>query len=103
MNPIETRKKLHEHGEAAHRQAEIGHGGSESSPFPSRICEAVLLALVTITQPGRMLAKWSTASRVDTARASTLGNLATRDLTAIVAPRFRRLELFNAWFIAFSP
>ena len=84
LNPIETGKKLHEHGEAAHHRAEGegGHGGSDDRHSRVvQICEAVLLALVTITAAwaGYSAAKWSTASRVDIARASTLGNLATRD------------------------
>jgi len=43
-----------------------------------------------------------TASRVDIARASSLGNLATRDdLTAISLRNFDA-STFNAWFIAFT-
>ncbi len=52
LNPIETGKKLHEHGEAANeRTAEEGsHGGSEDRHSRIvQICEAALLALVTIT------------------------------------------------------
>ena len=69
-----------------------------------QICEAVLLALVTITAAwaGYSAAKWGTASRVDIAQASTLGNLATRDdLTAISLRNFDA-STFNAWFIAFT-
>ena len=56
------------------------------------------LALVTITAAwaGYSAAKWGTASRVDIARASTLGNLATRDdLTAISLRNFDA-STFNA-------
>ena len=69
-----------------------------------QVCEAVLLALVTITAAwaGYSAAQWGTASRVDIARASTLGNLATRDdLTAISLRNFDA-STFNAWFIAFT-
>jgi hypothetical protein len=63
LNPIETGKKLHEHGEAEHQRAEEsdGHGGSSSrhSRFV-QIGEAVLLALVTLTAAwaGYSAAKW---------------------------------------------
>ena len=69
-----------------------------------QICEAVLLALVTITAAwaGYSAAKWGTASRVDIAQSSTLRNLATRDdLTAISLRNFDA-STFNAWFIAFT-
>jgi len=107
LNPIETGKKLHEHGEAAQQRAEEGGGHGESGDRHAQIvqiCEAVLLALVTITAAwaGYSAAKWGTASRVDIARASTLGNLATRDdLTANTLRNFDA-STFNAWFIAFT-
>src|SRR5580658_11011929 len=100
LNPIEVGKKLHEHGEA--EQEETGKDGhNERSDRHSRIvqiCEAVLLALVTVTAAwaGYSAAQWGTASRVDIARASTLGNLATRDdLTAISLRNFDA-STFNA-------
>ena len=107
LDPIEVGKKLHEHAEAANEGSEAGGGEGESSDRHSRIvqvCEAVLLALVTITAAwaGYSAAQWGTASRVDIARASTLGNLATRDdLTAISLRNFDA-STFNAWFIAFT-
>jgi hypothetical protein len=107
LNPIETGKKVHEHGQAAHERAEKEGGHGESDDRHARIlqiCEAVLLALVTITAAwaGYSAAKWGTASRVDIARASTLGNLATRDdLTAISLRNFDA-STFNAWFTAFT-
>ncbi len=107
LNPIETGKKLHEHGEAADEQD--GHAGGASKPRRrhSRIVqigEAVLLALVTITAAwaGYSAAKWGTASRIDIAQSSTLRNLATRDdLTAISLRNFDA-STFNAWFIAWT-
>ena len=103
LDPIEADKKLHEHGEAEEQAEEKeGHGGSGNRH--SRIGMGVLLALVTITAAwaGYSAAKWGTASRVDIARASTLGNLATRDdLTAISLRNFDA-STFNAWFIAFT-
>jgi hypothetical protein len=107
LDPIEVGRKLHEHGEAANEGSEAGGGEGESSDRHSRIvqvCEAVLLALVTVTAAwaGYSAAQWGTASRVDIARASTLGNLATRDdLTAISLRNFDA-STFNAWFIAFT-
>ena len=106
LNPIETGKKLHEHGEAAERAEEEG-GHGESGDRHSRIvqiCEAVLLALVTVTAAwaGYSAAKWSTESRIDIARASTLGNLATRDDLAAISLRDFDASTFNAWFIAFT-
>ena len=107
LDPIEVGRKLHEHGEAANEGSEAGGGEGESSDRHSRIvqiCEAVLLALVTVTAAwaGYSAAQWGTASRVDIARASTLGNLATRDdLTANTLRNFDA-STFNAWFIAFT-
>ena len=107
LNPIEAGKKLHEHGEAAHERGEEegGHGGSaDRHSRILQICEAALLALVTITAAwaGYSAAKWSTASRVDIARASTLGNLATRDDLAAISLRDFDAATFNAWFMAFT-
>jgi len=108
LNPIETGKKLHEHGEAAeHRQAGESDAHGKSEDRHSRIVqigEAALLALVTITAAwaGYSAAKWGTASRIDIAESSTLRNLATReDLTAISLRNFDS-STFNAWYIAFT-
>jgi hypothetical protein len=107
LSPIEAGKKLHEHGEHLDGQNEAGDGHGRSEDRNSRIvqiCEAVLLALVTITAAwaGYSAAKWGTASRVDIAQSSTLRNLATRDdLTAISLRNFDA-STFNAWFIAFT-
>jgi len=107
LNPIEAGKKLHEHGEQLRGQTEAGDGHGKVEDRHSRIvqiCEAVLLALVTVTAAwaGYSAAKWGTASRVDIAQSSTLRNLATRDdLTAISLRNFDA-STFNAWFIAFT-
>jgi hypothetical protein len=124
LNPIEAGKKLHEHGEAqeaqeareareaeeqAGRQAESGKsgdGGGDNSRHSRivQICEAVLLALVTITAAwaGYSAARWNTTSRVDIAQSATLRNIATRDdLTALELRNFDSAT-FNAWFIAFT-
>ncbi len=104
LNPIETGKKLHEHGGAAHEQEEkAGRAGRRHARIV-QIGEAVLLALVTITAAwaGYSAAKWGTASRIDIAQSSTLRNLATRDdLTAISLRNFDA-STFNDWFIAWT-
>ena len=107
LNPIETGKKLHEHGKAGHERAEEADDRSKSDDRHSRIVqigEAILLALVTITAAwaGYSAARWGTESRVEIAQSSTLRNLATRDdLTAISLRNFDAAT-FNAWFIAFT-
>src|SRR5262249_19829036 len=105
LDPIESGKKLHEHGEKAHKRTKEENG--ESSDRHSRIvqiCEAVLLALVTIPAAwaGYSAATWNTASRSDIARSLALRNLASRaDLTATTLRNFDA-STFNAWFIAYT-
>jgi hypothetical protein len=108
LNPIEAGKKLHEHGEDAHERAEPanGRGGGDDDRHSRivQICEAVLLALVTVTAAwaGYSAARWSTASRLDIAKSSTLRNLATRaDLEALSVRNFDS-STFEAWFAAFT-
>jgi len=107
LDPIEAGKQLHEHGEKAHGEAGEGDGHAEGRDRHSRIvqiCEAVLLALVTIAAAwaGYSASRWATASRVDLAQSSTLRNLATRaDLEAISLRNFDAAT-FNAWFTAFT-
>ena len=82
LDPIEAGKKLHEHGEKHHEHAADGDGkGDDRHSRIVQVCEALLLALVTITAAwaGYSAARWGTASRVDIAQSSTLRNLATRD------------------------
>jgi hypothetical protein len=100
LNPIEAGKKLHEHGEAQ----EPKDGAEDRHSRIVQICEAVLLALVTIAAAwaGYSAARWGTASRVEVAESSTLRNLATRyDLTALSLREFDA-STFNAWFTAFT-
>ena len=107
LNPIEAGKKLHEHGEHLSEQTESGDDHGKAGDRHSRIvqiCEALLLALVTVTAAwaGYSAARWGTASRVDIAQSSTLRNLATRDdLTAISLRNFDA-STFNTWFTAFT-
>lgn len=109
LDPIEAGKKLHEHGEATERESRSGDtgGGEEDNSRHSRIvqiCEAVLLALVTITAAwaGYSAARWNTTSRVDIAQSATQRNVATRD--ALVALELRNFDsaTFNTWYIAFT-
>jgi hypothetical protein len=110
LDPIEAGKQLHEHGEKGHGEAgEAGEaeGRAEKSDRHSRIvqiCEAVLLALVTVAAAwaGYSASRWATASRVDLAQSSTLRNLATRaDLEALSQRNFDS-STFEAWFTAFT-
>jgi hypothetical protein len=106
LDPIEAGKKLHEHGDVSHRsddEDDSGKSGDRHSRIV-QICEALLLALVTITAAwaGYSAARWGTESRVDIAQSSTLRNLATRDdLTALSLRNFDSAT-FNAWFTAFT-
>jgi hypothetical protein len=107
LNPIETGKKLHEHGEAGSRGTEGADRSGESGNRHSRIVqigEALLLALVTITAAwaGYSAARWGTASRVDIAQSSTMRALATRDDLIALSLRNFDSSTFEAWFIAFT-
>jgi len=107
LDPIETGKKLHEHGEAHDQQTEGKDGQDAASERHSRIIqisEAVLLSIVTITAAwaGYSAARWGTASRVDIAQSSTLRNIATRDDLEANSLRNFDASTFNAWFIAFT-
>jgi hypothetical protein len=107
LSPIEAGKKLHEHGEAAEHESgetQARHDGVDRHSRIVQICEALLLAVVTITAAwaGYSAARWSTASRVDIAQSSTLRNLATREDLAAISLRNFDASTFNAWFIAFT-
>ena len=107
LDPIETGKKLHEHGEAHNEQAKEKSDQDAKSERHSRIIqisEAVLLSIVTITAAwaGYSAARWGTASRVDIAQSSTLRNIATRDDLEANSLRNFDASTFNAWFIAFT-
>jgi hypothetical protein len=107
LNPIEAGKKLHEHGETLNQHTEEADAHDKPESRHSRIvqiCEAVLLALVTITAAwaGYSAARWGTASRVEIAQSSTLRAVASRDdLTALSLRNFDA-STFNAWFTAFT-
>jgi hypothetical protein len=107
LNPIEAGKKLHEHGETAHKRTEEenGHGGSgDRHSRIVQICEAVLLALVTITAAwaGYSAAVWNTASRIGISQSMTLRNLASREELTAISLRNFDASTFNAWFIAYT-
>lgn len=107
LNPIEAGKKLHEHGATLAREANGADGHDGDASRHSRIvqiCEALLLALVTVTAAwaGYSAARWGTASRVEIARSSTLRALATRDDLTALSQRNFDSSTFNAWFIAFT-
>jgi hypothetical protein len=107
LDPIETGKKLHEHGKAHDEQTEGKDDKDAASERHSRfiqISEAVLLSIVTITAAwaGYSAARWGTASRVDIAQSSTLRNVATRDDLTATSLRNFDASTFNAWFVAFT-
>jgi hypothetical protein len=107
LDPIETGKKLHEHGEAQEQQAEgkSDQGGTgEGHSRIIQICEAVLLSIVTVTAAwaGYSAARWGTVSRVDIAKSSALRNIATRDFLTATSLRNFDASTFNAWFVAFT-
>ncbi len=114
LNPIEAGKKLHEHGGEPHahggerqENGEEGDGRGKPGSRHSRIvqiCEVVLLAIVTLTAAwaGYSAARWSTESRVEIAKSSTLRNIATRDDLEAISLRNFDASTFNAWFIAFT-
>ena len=104
LDPIETGKKLHEHGEAHDQQAGKKDDQGERHSRVIQICEAVLLSIVTITAAwaGYSAARWGTASRVDIAQSSTLRNIATRDFLTATSLRNFDSSTFNAWYIAFT-
>ncbi len=105
IDPIEAGKKLHEHGEK-HDRAEQGSHESNSGRHSRivQICEAVLLALVTIAAAwaGYSAARWNTASRVELAESATLRNLATRASLNAISLRNFDSSTFNAWYIAYT-
>lgn len=107
LDPVEAGKRLQEHGEGAREPADHEKGTNKDNDRHSRIlqiCEAVLLALVTVAAAwaGYSAARWGTASRVDIAQSSTLRNLATRDDVIAISLRNFDSSTFEAWFIAFT-
>ncbi len=107
LGPIESGKQLHEHGKEPDgpidETEDNGGVGSRHSHIV-QICEAALLALVTVAAAwsGYAAAKWGTASRVEIARASTLRDLATRNSLTALSLRTYDTSSFNAWYIAFT-
>src|SRR5580698_5604829 len=116
LDPIEAGRKLHEHGGKQHEGGRPGggggagageHGGSDEDDRHSRIlqiCEALLLALVTVTAAwaGYSAARWNTHSRLELAQSATVRNVATRDFLTALSQRNFDSATFNAWFIAFT-
>jgi hypothetical protein len=104
LDPIETGKKLHEHGEAHDHPTEGKDDHSDRHSRIIQISEAVLLSIVTVTAAwaGYSAARWGTASRVDIAQSSTLRNVATRDYLTATSLRNFDSSTFNAWYIAYT-
>jgi hypothetical protein len=104
LDPIETGKKLHEHGGAHDHPTEGKDDHSDRHSRIIQISEAVLLSIVTVTAAwaGYSAARWGTASRVDIAQSSTLRNVATRDYLTATSLRNFDSSTFNAWYIAYT-
>ena len=113
LDPIEVGRKLHEHSGEQHQSGPPGddgggeHGRNHDDDRHSRIlqiCEALLLALVTVTAAwaGYSAARWNTHSRLELAESATLRNVATRDFLTALSLRNFDSATFNAWFIAFT-
>jgi len=100
-------RQEHEQDEAARADAKGASATEDDSSHRKHrsiyIAEAVLLALVTIVTAwaGYAAAKWSTESRVELARSSTLRAQASRnDLTAMELRNFDS-STFQTWFTAY--
>lgn len=107
FDPIEAAKRLHEQGEDPDGDTEARYGPGREDDRQSRIvqiCEAVLLALVTVAAAwaGYSAATWGTKSRVDIARSATLRALATREDLRAISIRNFDASTFNTWFIAYT-
>jgi hypothetical protein len=107
LDPIETGRKLHDYGDNPSEQAGRDGGRGSRDDRHSRlvqICEATLLALVTITAAwaGFSAAKGNTTSRIDVARSAAERNLASRDELIAISLRNFDASTFNAWFTAFT-
>jgi hypothetical protein len=104
----EARRHRDEHDREASEGSVAGKGAtSEQGHGRHRavyIAEACLLALVTIVTAwaGFAAAKWSTESRVDLAKASTLRAQASRDDLEAMELRNFDSSTFEAWFAAYS-
>jgi hypothetical protein len=107
LDPIEAGRKLHHYGDSPSEQAGRDGGGGGGDDRRSRvvqICEATLLALVTVTAAwaGFSAAKGNTTSRIDIARSAAERNLASRDELIAISLRNFDASTFNAWFTAFT-
>ncbi len=104
LDPVEAGKRLHDHGEQQVGPDDEGADPAERHFRAVQICEALLLAIVTVAAAwaGYSAARWGTESRVDIARSATLRNLATRNNLIALSQRNFDAATFNAWFIAFT-
>ncbi len=113
LDPIEAGRELHERGKHLAGEPDEDHEGAAATGKQGpgdhhsrrvQICEALLLALVTMAAAwaGYAAATWGTASRVDIARANTLRDLATRADLQALSVRNLDYSSFNTWFIAFT-
>lgn len=106
LDPIEAGRRLHEHSEQMDEEAEreTGRRAADRHSRIVQICEAALLALVTVAAAwaGYSAARWNTTSRIEVVRSTTLRNLATRQELRAISLRNFDASTFNDWFIAYT-
>jgi hypothetical protein len=113
LDPVEVGRELHKHshdrdgeedGEptAGEPAGKRGAGGRHGRWL--QLCEALLLALVTVTAAwaGYAAAEWDTVSRIDIGQAVLLHDRATRAELRVLSERNFDAASFNDWFIAFT-
>ena len=98
LSPQEVGNQIGEHARADHGE------GPSSRDRRITIVEAILLSIVALlaAYSGFAAAKWSTESRVDLARASTLRSEANRANLQSLSVRNFDSSTFEAWFAAYT-
>ncbi len=96
LSPAEAHKELQHHEHAPRLAGRHGR--------ILQICEAAVLAVVTLTAAwsGFAAAKWGTESRLELAAASTARTEANRAVSSAEQTRSYDASMFNAWFTAWT-
>lgn len=104
LDPIEAGRKLQHYGDNLREQSGGRGGRDDRHSRIVQICEATLLALVTVTAAwaGFSAAKWNTASRIYLARSAAERNFASKDELLAISLRNFDSSTFNTWFTAFT-
>ena len=100
LSPSEVGKEISEHHQ--HHLQHVKEGESRGTWIS--VLEAVILSSVAVlaAYSGFAAAKWSTASSIGLARASSLRAQANRADTEAIVTKTLDSVSFNAWFSAFS-